>query len=463
VATRAWLGSALALLASAFLLATFMVAARAFLDGDPVVFNPENPMLRLDRYASFAVALLAVGSLLGCLIGVGYLAEHRMQHGEYYALLLLATSGMAMLVSATDLITLFLGIEIMSLPIYVLAGFDRASLRGNESALKYFVTGSTASALMLYGMALLYGATGHTDFDGIRASFDGGMLARAGLGLLLVGFVFKISAVPLHQWTPDVYEGAPTSVTAYMSVTVKIAAFAALVRVVGPGASAPEALGDVLGVVAALTMIVGNFMAVIQQSVKRMLAYSSVSHSGYLLLGVVAGTEPAHAAVLFYLLGYVFTNLGAFAVLVALTHRGRDVDRIEGFAGLAGRRPALAAVLTLFMLSLAGIPGTVGFIGKFQLFGAAVNAGEVPLTVVAVLTSLVSVYYYLRIPVAMYMREPGDQPGRTALASLEWLVLALCTLFVLLLGFFPNGAPFGALSWVRALEWARDAAAALAF
>ncbi len=438
-------------------------SAAAFAEGGSVVFNPERPFVRLDRFANFAIALVAFGSLLSCLLSYYYLRELRIQYGEYYALLLLATSGMILLVAAVDLIAVFLGIELLSIPIYVLAGFDRRKLRSNESSIKYFLVGSFASAILLYGMALLYGATGSTDFAAIRRALDPSQtLAAIGLALVVVGFTFKISAVPFHQWAPDVYEGAPTPVTAFMSVTVKVAAFAGLMRVVvfafsGGG----EGLADVLWWLAALTMIVGNVMAVIQDNVKRLLAYSSVAHAGFVLMGLVAGTQAGYSAMLFYLLGYVFSNLGAFGVVIALAHRGRDADRVEDFAGLARTRPALAALMTLFLISLAGIPGTVGFAGKLQVFLAAVREGHVGLTIIAVLTSLVSVYYYLRIPVAMYMREPGAEAPRLRLHSAEGLVLGVCAVGVVLLGlFFSQGPwPFG---WVHALDWTRESAAVLA-
>ena len=364
--TRSWLGSALALVTSVVLGLAVLASWQSFLAGSSAVFNPANPLVRLDRFANFAIALIAFASLLSCLLSVGYLSELRIQHGEYYALILIAVAGMMLLVSAVDMVMVFLGLEIMSIPIYVLAGFDRRRLRSNESSLKYFLVGSFASALLLYGMALLYGATGHTDFEGIRAGWDGGPLGLVGLGLVVVGFAFKISSVPFHQWTPDVYEGAPTTVTAWMSVTVKVAAFAALLRVLAgsfPGAS-ETGLAPLLWVLAAATMVVGNVMAVIQDNLKRLLAYSSIAHAGYLLIGLVTATPDAHAAMLFYLLAYVFTNLGAFAVIIALANKGQDTDRVEQFAGLASRRPGLAALMTLFMLSLAGIPGTVGLHGE---------------------------------------------------------------------------------------------------
>jgi NADH-quinone oxidoreductase subunit N len=461
--TREWLGSILAIVSALFLGAVVILCCQNFLVGSSLVFNPENPLIELDRFANFSIALVCGAALLSCLLSVAYLAELRINHGEYYALILLATAGMVLLVSAVDLVSVFLGIELMSIPIYVLAGFDRRKLRSNESALKYFLVGSFASALLLYGMALLYGATGHTDFTGIRVGFDvGDPLAMIGLGLVMVGFTFKISSVPFHQWTPDVYEGAPTSVTAFMSVTVKVAAFAAMVRiVVGAFDPAAERLSEMLWVLSVATMVLGNVMAVIQDNVKRMLAYSSIAHAGYLLIGFVAATEQSYAALMFYLVVYVFMNLGAFGVIVALANRGQDSDRIGDFSGLAESRPGLAALMTLFMVALAGIPGTGGFMAKFTLFAAAVEAGCVNITIIAVLASLVSVFYYLRVPVAMYMREPGEEKPRQELSSGEWAVLAVCAAAVLVLGVFPNNEPGDFLSWLRALDWSRESVALL--
>ena len=425
-------------------------------------FQSGTPLREAHRFANFAIALIALASLLACLLSVGYLSALGIQHGEYYALVLLSTSGMMLLVSAVDLVMVFLGLEILSIPLYVLAGFDRRRLQSNESSLKYFLIGSFAGALLLYGMALLYGVSGHTDFEGIRAAWNGAPLAWAGLGLVLIGFTFKIAAVPFHHWAPDVYEGAPTPITAYMSVTVKAAAFAALLRLLtGVLPAAEPSLTSLLWAFAAATMLVGNVMAVIQDNVKRMLAYSSIGHAGYLLIALVTATPDAHGALLFYLLAYLFTNLGAFGVVIALAGEGRERDRIDDFAGLAERRPALAALMTLFMLSLAGIPGTVGFMAKFHLFLAAVRGGQVVLIVLAVLASVVSVYYYLRLPVAMYMREPAAGGAPRELASGEALVLGICALAVVLLGIFPNQPPGEALSWIRALDWSRESVALL--
>jgi NADH-quinone oxidoreductase subunit N len=304
---------------------------------------------------------------------------------------------------------------------------------------------------MLYGMALVYGATGSTSFEAIRLAFDApSPLALVGAGLVIVGFAFKISSVPFHQWTPDVYEGSPSAVTAFMSVTVKTAAFAALLRMLalafGP---LGDAFQDVLWVLAALTVAVGNVMALIQDNVKRLLAYSSIAHAGYILIGFVAGTSDGYIAVLFYLIVYTFMNLGAFGVVVALAQHGQDCERVESFAGLARRRPGLAALMALFMISLAGIPGTAGFIAKFTIFAAAVKADVIWLTILGVLMSVVSVYYYLRIPVLMYMREPGEESPRMEISSGEALVLGLCALAILWLGILPNGGSFPLVDWAR--------------
>jgi NADH-quinone oxidoreductase subunit N len=305
-------------------------------------------------------------------------------------------------------------------------------------------------------MALLYGVSGGTSFEAIRAGFDvENPIALTGLGLVVVGFAFKISMVPFHQWTPDVYEGAPSAVTAFMSVTVKVAAFATLIRVLamafGP---LEESLESIFWVLSALTIIVGNVMAVIQENVKRMLAYSSIAHAGYLMIGIVTGTIEGYSAMLFYLIAYVFMNLGAFGVVVALANRGNDCERVASFAGLARTRPGLAALMALFMFSLAGIPGTAGFLGKLRIFMAAVNSGDIWLLIIGVLMSVVSVYYYLRIPVLMYMKEPGDDSHRLEISSGEGVVLVICALAVLVLGLFPNRVPMPFFDNLDVLDWA---------
>jgi NADH-quinone oxidoreductase subunit N len=437
------------------MIATYMAFSHAA-SGVATPFSEGRNRFVLDPFSALITGLTCVASLLSCALSMHYLDELRINHGEYYALVLFATAGVLVMVSAVDLLPVFLGLELMSIPIYVLAGFDRKKLRSNESALKYFLIGSFASAILLYGMALLYGTAGSTSFTAIRAAFSlTNPLAVAGLGLLIVGFAFKISSVPFHQWTPDVYEGAPASVTAFMSVTVKLAAFAALLRVLALSFEPlGEAFSNLIWILAALTMVVGNVMAVIQDNIKRLLAYSSIAHAGYLLIGFVPGTAEGYASVVFYLVCYLFMNLGAFAVIVALASRGRDFENMESLAGLARVRPGLAALMTLFMVSLAGIPGTAGFMGKWQVFSAAVSAGQVPLAILGVLMSVVSVYYYLRVPVLMYMREPGNEPVRTGIGSGEWVVRLVCAVAVLDLGITPNG-------WIDVLAWARQSVAGL--
>ncbi len=459
--TESFIGTVLALVAIFFLGLTVYISGTVFGLGGVEVFNPDHPMYQLDRFSSLVTAIVALSALLSCALSIAYLAELRINHSEYYALIMLSTTGMMLMIGAIDLIGVFLGLELMSIPIYVLAGFDRRKLRSNESALKYFLIGSFASAILLYGMALLYGATGSTSFDAIRSGFDPeNPIGVIGLGLVVVGFAFKISSVPFHQWTPDVYEGAPSAATAFMSVTVKVSAFAALVRLLGMAFDPNDAaLSGVIWVLSALTMIVGNTMAIIQDNIKRLLAYSSIAHAGYLLIGLVTGTIQGYSAMMFYLIAYTFMNLGAFAVVVALANRGHDCERMESFAGLARTRPGLAALMTLFMISLAGIPGTAGFMGKFQIFMAAVDAGEMWLLIIGVLMSVVSVYYYLRVPVLMYMREPGEEPHRMEISSGEGLVLVFCGLAVILLGVIPNAVPTLFFGELHVLDWARSSVA----
>ena len=451
--TPSRIGSVLGFFSVATLAIALGIASGAFSSGVTEIFNPANPMFQLDPFSSFMMGVIALGALLSCMLAITYLEELRINHGEYYALVLLATSGMMMMVAAVDLLAVFLGLELMSIPIYVLAGFDRGRLRSNESAMKYFLIGAFASAVMLYGMALLYGASGSTSFDALRSGIDTGTpMATIGVGLVMVGFAFKISSVPFHQWTPDVYEGAPSAVTAFMSVTVKATAVGALLRFVGLGVGPlDEAMVEVLWLLAVLTIVVGNVMAVIQDNVKRMLAYSSIGHSGYIMVGLVAGTPDGYSAIVFYLVAYTFMNLGAFGVVVALAHNGQDCERIESFAGLAQRRPTLAAMMTLFMVALAGIPPTVGFFAKFKIFMAAVSAGQVSLAVIGVLMSVISVYYYLRIPVLMYMRDPGEETPRMTIDSFEALVLGICALAIVALGIWPND-----LGAIHVSDWAQE-------
>lgn len=454
------IGPTLALIATVAMLLALLTAAFAFSSGVSVVFNPARAMLRVDPFSSSLFVVLSA-SAIGCIwLTRNYLPALRIDRGEYYALLLLSVVGMFVMVAAVDLFAVFMGLELMSLPVYALAGFDRRRLHSNEAGLKYFLVGAFASAILLYGVALLYGATGGTSFEGIRAGFDtANPLAMAGLAMFVAGFAFKISAVPFHQWTPDVYEGAPTSVTAFMAVAVKIAAVATLLRFVR--LALPDVLPDLQSVFAALalaTMVVGNLMAVIQTNLKRMLAYSGIAHVGYMLIAFAVATEEAWTALLFYLYAYAFMNLGAFGIITALARHGRERDGLDDFAGLFERRPGMAASMTLFLVALAGLPGTAGFWAKLYVFKAAIDAGWVWLALVGVLTSVVSFYYYLRPTVMMFMREATtEDPGE--LDFLPSLTLALCVVAVLWLGFMPNDDPL--LGVFTALDFARAASAGL--
>ncbi len=372
-----------------------------------------------DGYTLFVNLVFLVTAALSLLVALDYLEWNGLQRGEYYALLLFSTSGMLLMAAATDLIVVFLGLEIMSVALYILAGFNRGQFASIEAAMKYFVLGAFASAFFLYGAALTYGATGTTNLRQIGAWLAGGSsiprdpLALAGLGLLLVGFAFKVAAVPFQWWTPDVYQGAPTSVTAFMSVGVKAAGFAALMRVLH-FAFSPAFTADWMvaaAALAALTMTVGNLAALAQKDVKRMLGYSSIAHAGYILVGVAAANEDGVRGVLFYLLAYAFMNVGAFAVACAVERRGEFSSTLGDYAGLGQRQPLLAAAMAVFMLSLTGVPPLVGFWGKLYVFRAAVEADLSWLAILGVINSAISAFYYLGVVVQMTMRDAEEVPA----------------------------------------------------
>jgi NADH-quinone oxidoreductase subunit N len=403
-------------------------------------------MLAVDRFGIFFQWLFLVITGICALISLRFNERENMNRGEYYALLLFACSGMVLMAASADLILTFLGIEILSIATYILAGFKRADLRSNESALKYFILGSFATAFLLYGIALLYGSTGSTNYRAIQEALAARLSmpgpALAGLGLLLVGFGFKLATVPFHAWAPDVYEGAPSPVTAFMLVGPKAAGFAALIRVLIQ--AVPILANDwrsVLWLVAILTMTLGNTVAVRQTNIKRMLAYSAIAQAGYLLVGIVAHNPAGQAAVAFYLMVYTLMNLGAMSVVLSLSRQGDARVHLEDYAGLARSAPVPAAALSLFLISLAGIPLTGGFIGKFYLFGAALSEGFIGLVVIAVLNSVLSVYYYFRVMVYMYMREPADtqEPPATIPAPVMAVIL-IAAAGILVLGVFPGPA-----------------------
>jgi NADH-quinone oxidoreductase subunit N len=364
--------------------------------------------------------------------------------------LLFSVVGMMGLVTSLELVSMFVALEIMSIALYGLAGLQRERRESQESALKYFVTGAFASGFLLYGIALVYGVTASTSLERVArglgvAGPQALPLAVLGAALLLVGFGFKVASVPFHMWAPDVYEGAPTTVTAFMAAGVKAAAFGGLLRVFGYGLAALAAEWQPLvAVLAIVTMVIGNLAALAQRSLKRLLAYSSIAHAGYLLTALVATPTLAGEAVLFYLVAYAAVNLGAFGAIAALSKGGAEPVSLADLAGLADRRPALAAALAVVLVSLTGIPVTAGFVGKFYLFGAAVSAGWVTLAIVGVLMSVVSAYYYLRIVVAMYMEPPRGEDRWAAVTPAATLALALSVGVTLVFGLWP--APVLALA-----------------
>jgi NADH-quinone oxidoreductase subunit N len=399
-------------------------------------------MAVLDNLSLFATLVIGYATGLVLLESIDYLKRRGMESGEFYILVLFAAAGMVIMAGANDLIVVFLGLETMSLALYVLAGFFRTEIQAGEASMKYFLLGAFASGFFLYGIALIYGATASTNLDKIGAAVKAGAgrdpLLLIGFALLLVGFGFKISAVPFHMWTADVYEGAPTSVTAFIATGSKAAAFAALLRLL------LESLRPLQGewtwlfwVLAVLSMTLGNVVAIAQQNLKRMLAYSSIAHVGYMLVGIVAGGGLGGASVLFYLLVYTFTTAGAFGIILLLERSGEEAVGIGDTAGLATRHPLAALALALFLLSLVGIPPTAGFVGKFYLFGAAVRSGYVWLAVIGVLNSAAAAYYYLRIIVNMYMREPEGTPAVIMPSFAGALAVAVALWGVIQLGIFP--------------------------
>lgn len=429
--------------------------------GIPVDQSALHGWVIVDKTVLFLEATIAIGGALASLAAGGYLAEHKLDRGEYYPLMALGSSGAMLLAASNDMLMLFIALETMSLAVYSMTGFRRTSARSAEAALKYFLLGSFAAALMLFGAALLYVVSGHTDFPGIaqglRAASEGPLSGvRTQIGvlamlLIVVSMAFKVSAAPFHMWTPDVYEGAPTSTTAYMSVVVKAAAFGVFMRMLlsvwGDPASASGTAGwpALLAWVAVLTMTIGNLAALTQTSVKRMLAYSSIAHAGYILLGVIAapraGTGPgAQAAVLFYLLAYTVTNVGAFAALMLAGRRGAEAVSYDDLAGYARRHPAAGFAMTFFLLSLIGVPSTAGFFGKFYIIRATLDAGYTGLAIIAVINSAISAYYYLGVMVKMYMRDPAPGAPKAAPMNSFYLVATILAagFMVLNLGLLPQ-------------------------
>jgi NADH-quinone oxidoreductase subunit N len=398
-------------------------------------------MFTLDPYATYFKMLVYLAGALTILLSMTYLEIEKIHLGEYYGFILLATAGMMVMVSAGDLIMIYLGLELLSISLYIMAGFKRSESRSVEASAKYLILGSFSSAILLYGISILYGIAGTTNLKGLGAFFAAGAVDNPGLLLsmsfLVVGFGFKVAAVPFHMWTPDVYEGSPTPVTAFMSVAPKAASFAVFLRVFA------EALGGVkahwqpiLITLAVATMILGNVVAIVQTNIKRMLAYSSIAHAGYALIGIIVGGGLGTMSLMLYLMIYSLMNLGAFGVVIILRKGGMRGEDIADFTGLAKKNPVAAVIMLIFMFSLAGLPPTAGFVAKFYLFMGAVEAGLVWLAVVGVLLSAVSAYYYLRVVMVMYMREPG-RDFDLATSPAASLALIVTTLAVLFIGLYP--------------------------
>jgi NADH-quinone oxidoreductase subunit N len=411
-------------------------------------------MVVVDGFSVFVNALLLVSGLLGVALAYGYIKRMGIERGEYYTLMLFSISGMMLMAQAADLITVFLALELLSLPLYVLSAFARPKADSEESGLKYFLLGAFSSGFVLYGIALVYGATGATSLTGIVASASNGtpdLLLTIGAALILVGLGFKIAAVPFHMWTPDVYQGAPTAVTAFMAAGAKIAGFAALLRIFATAfPSLAVDLTPVLWAISVVTMVIGNLIAISQSDIKRMLAYSSIAHAGYILMAFVpyGNSDPevvkvSVAAGLFYLVAYALSNFGTWGVVIALEQREGKGLAISDYAGLGRKYPALAAAMTVFMLSLTGFPPTLGLVGKFYLFRAVLAGGYTWLAIIGVLTSLISAYYYLRVVVTMYMQEGEPETEREFWLGLTTAGTALVTVIASL-------APQSLFAWASA-------------
>jgi NADH-quinone oxidoreductase subunit N len=435
----------------AFVATWLMIGGTGDPDG-PRIETAFSGMVAVDPYGQFFKFIFILSAFFTILMSPRYLRINNISQSEYLELILFATLGMMVMVAAADFVVFYVGLELMSIAIYLMAGFQKGTPRSSEASLKYFLLGSFASAILLYGISFLYGITGSTNLSEIAYHLDIGeaRMLTVALVLISVGFAFKIAAVPFHMWTPDVYEGAPTPLTAFMSVGPKVAGFAVLMRIyVLAFDNVVEDWTRLFALLAVLTVVVGNVIAVAQNNIKRMLAYSSIAHAGYLLIGVVAAgstfmlngvsaSEPM-SSVMIYLFSYMFMNMGAFAIVISLGRADDPCESLQDYAGLARRRPGMAALMLILLLSLAGIPGTFGFIGKLYIFKAAVQTQNYGLAIIGVVASVVAAFYYIRVIVYMYMREPeeGAEPDAESAATTVYVAIAT-TVFTVLFGLFPN-------------------------
>jgi NADH-quinone oxidoreductase subunit N len=450
-----WFGGILAMLAEAFrspgermpietialgVLLTAGATAALLWNRGAVSFD----VVAADNFGLFVTVVLVIVGIITVLLSSQVAERDGIGTGEYYALTLFAIGGMMLMAMATDLLVIFIALEILSLAVYILTAIRRDSRAGAEAAFKYFLLGAFSSAFFLYGVAFTYGLTGTTKLNEIVVVMSGlnaanETMSYIAMGLLLVGFAFKVSAVPFHMWTPDAYEGAPAVVTAFMSAGVKVGAFAAFVRVFMSafGGLQPQ-WEPVIWMLAAASMILGVVAGVVQRNVRRMLAYSSIAHAGYLMMAMTSGNDMGKGAILFYLLTYALTSVGAFGITALVATREGNNDDLADYAGLGTRQPLLAFVMTIFLLSLGGFPPTAGFIGKWYLFSAAVSAGDYGLAIIGVLTSVVSVFFYLRIVVMMYMSDEPSTAPVTNPSTASILALAVPTVATFYLGLLPT-------------------------
>ena len=424
------------------LVGLLMTAISAFAK-NPIPAYSFNDSYIVDHLSLFFICIFTISSALAILLSVEYNEREGIRAGEYYALILFCTVGMILLASSTDMIMIFLGIEIVSICLYVLAGIRRGNLASNEAALKYFLLGAFATGFLLYGMTLVYGSTGSTNLFEIadfvkNPSAQSNPLLLMGLVLLIIGFGFKVASVPFHMWAPDVYQGAPTPVTAFMAVGPKAAAFAAFFRVFAEAFPEMAPSWEVLlSSIAVLSMFFGNLGAIMQTNIKRMLAFSSISHAGYILMAVIAKNSLGASSLLFYMLAYAFTTFGIFGIVILLGRKGEENLEIENYSGLAYKHPIIALSMTVFLLSLGGLPPFAGFIAKFYIFSAAVQEGLITLVIIAVLNSAISFYYYLKVVVFMYMKEP-EAEFRISLTPLTLFVVFVGVIATVSLGIFPG-------------------------
>lgn len=403
-----------------------------------------NGTFVVDNFSIFFDMIILFSTVLTILISDEYVRREEINYGEYYSLLLFATLGMMLMASGSNLLTIFLGLEVMSISLYILAGFRRYNPNSTEAALKYFLLGAFTTGFFLYGIALVYGSTGSTDLRNIAAFLSEKGVASdpmltLGLIMLIIGFGFKVATVPFHSWVPDVYEGAPTTITAFFSAGPKAAGFAAFFRVfLMSFHTLDHHWVKILWVLAVLTMTIGNLVAIAQTNIKRMLAYSSIAHAGYILVALVSANNLGMAGVLYYMVAYALMNIGAFAIIIILGRKGEENTQLSDFAGMGFKHPLLSITMSIFMFSMAGIPPMAGFVGKFYVFSAAIQSGFIGLAIIGVINSVISVYYYLRVTVYMYMHTPSREFKPLSTSPLILLALIVTVVGTIQLGIFPS-------------------------